>query len=129
MALRDRWVRRHMETARQRLLVDINDGLEDLIEKMNREDAEYKKQCRLTMLCNFIGSLFDGRYNAAKRALIKIVTLKPQYKPVSPQKSGELLLILWQSASVSRADIDALIEELGKMDEPVGVSENELPFL
>lgn len=118
-----------METARERLLVDINDDLEDLIEKMNREDIEYKKHYRLTMLCNFIGSLFDGRYAAAKRTMVKLITLKPKHKPVSPEKSGELLLILWQSATLTRADLDDIIEELGKMDEPEGASEDELPFL
>lgn len=130
MALRDRWVRRNIEKVRERLLINPDDDLADIIQGMDQDDVRYKEQCRLKILRNFlVYSLFDGRHDAAKRALVKIIALKPPYKPVSPEKANELMLVLWQSASVSRADLDLLIGELGKMDKPVGASEDELPFL
>lgn len=128
MALRFRCVRENMEKARERLRADPDDDLSDLIEKMDQDDAVFKKQSRMVILRNFIvNGLFGYDHKGALRGITKIIALKPPHKPVDSKKANELLLILWESCAIFRDDVDLLVKEL-EMDDGSEVSLEELPY-
>lgn len=132
VALTDKMHNVYLEKARQRILANPQDELLDIIDAMNREHLMIEARCRNNILRTwFIGSLFNYDYEAARRALVKCITLNPA-KAVSTKEANKLLVVLWQSCQLLfHDDFSVLFDEIERVIDTNKAFEDEdnLPFV